>query len=1301
MIKKRAILRATPSLLALAPLAALLLAAPLAAQEGGAPAALPEDPPKAFFSTQLGDDEVELLIQGLWEASLSSSASYSFGPASLFNPVPLLFQQRPDLYLLLTFKERWWFEASVADEAERSTFALGFTGGEGDAIKSARLGNVGIAMPDYPYMAFGSPKGAFGAVLSAEANGASFDALVRWDGLSWRSKSFFGLGETVETELRPENHLRGRRFALPHATIEDLRLYELVEGVARLLSVDEYSASLAQGLVLLNQEPRGSLYAYYLVGGSAPVAPAPDSTIPVVGLSAFKLYEKGGPATAYEARNIYALADSSDARELFVRSVATGQAVTDYVLTQLAPGLIEVTDTPPFAAPFHDDPGFLTPFIDNAPWVYDEAPPSGENPPYPADAGFAVVARSFIALDSLGIETAAVAGTISISRDGVPSLDFDYDASSGALTLYPPPRAGESIVVRYAVDSQDRSDGGLVFGAGARFPWLGLDWAVALGGRWSLPGQGYAEGGELKPAWAGLSAETRYEGENARAKADAFLRYSRASASGLYRLAGMEDGGPAMSPFRLTAVTASTGGFSDFEIVAFRDNGLTAAFPEELAGLHGQNEDNYALRVTAGPGSATVIDATIELVRYVEPAPLSSFSEFSFFVKSSTAGGATLSLYVDRGDNGAGDPGDEGLALEAIALDGLADWTKISLRLDPARPTLTRTDANGTVTQLIDGSYLPSAAPSRVFIEITGLDDGEVVWIDELIMREADEGLALLGSASFSMGDERAEKPLFVSIESRGQVSGSGGEAESLEASIAGSLAAGFSIGPSQWRLGLSPSYADGQGALGAGYSLYLPSRGAPTGLYDEYSRDAVLGRYARSLGGALSLGAFSLGLGLGSQEEAGRFSQAWTADASVSDYVRLKGGAALRSASAQLGDLNIADAWLASWGLALPAAESQALSRSLTASGAFLNGLLALDTKHEYAHPNDPGEQASSSVGARLGYGFKLGSVDLSPYYERATSASAASASASFAEDAGELGGFFGRSGTLWAGIPLAELFLAAPAAAWEGAFAGSLSASHANTLGIKASRPIGFGLVDFWLPSAAGLSYTRSFELAQDLRSEKRGLALELRGGSANLFGRNGIKPLLKGVEFDEYSSSIDLSVSSYASDPDLLPVLSLRHSLAFEGGSGWQLNATNRFFWEQGRSALRWSEGVSLALSTRPASNWFGRLVRVVLPLEREAGDTEDEPGSVAYWLKDVFRRSPTLRESWNLELKLARADELLAPLVLSAAGSYETRLIQAGSLSLGFKLGLEQSVSVNDTEALWGGSYEITLDAKVIF
>jgi hypothetical protein len=560
-----------------------------------------------------------------------------------------------------------------------------------------------------------------------------------------------------------------------------------------------------------------------------------------------------------------------------------------------------------------------------------------------------------------------------------------------------------------------------------------------------------------------------------------------------------------------------------------------------------------------------------------------------------------------------------------------------------------------------------------------------------------------LGSAAFSLGDERGEKPLFLSLESRGQLSGSGGDSDALKASIAGSLAAGFSLGPSQWRLSLSPSYADGQGALGAGYSLYLPARGAPTCLYDEYSRDAALGRYARSLGGALSLGggAFSLGVGISSQEEAQRFSQSWAVAASAPDYLSLKGGAALRSASGRLDGLNIADAWLASWALALPADESQALSRSLFASSAILNGIIELNTKYEYARPNASSESASSAVDARLGYSYKAGSIELRPYYQRATAASTLSDSASFEEDVLDLGSFFGRSAALWASPPLVELFLRDPAEAWDQTFTGGLSASHANTLGLKASRPIGFGLIDFWLPSAAGLSYTRGFALAQDLRSEKRSLAIELRGGSANLFGRNGIKPILAGVEFDEYSSSLDLSLSNYASDAALLPVLSLRHSVAFEGGSGWKLNATNRFFWERGRSALRWSEGISLALSSRPPSNWFERLVRVALPLERQPDGPDDEPGSVAYWLKDVFKRSPTLRETWNLELKAAQADELVAPLVLSAGGSYETRLIQAGSLSLGFKLSLEQSVSIRDSQAIWGGSYEIILDAKVIF
>ena len=87
--------------------------------------ALPEEAPASLFSSSIGDSDVELFIQGFWEASVQSLGTMSFGgpAAAAFNATPFLFAQRPDLYLLLVFRKQWWLEASVADDIERATWA--------------------------------------------------------------------------------------------------------------------------------------------------------------------------------------------------------------------------------------------------------------------------------------------------------------------------------------------------------------------------------------------------------------------------------------------------------------------------------------------------------------------------------------------------------------------------------------------------------------------------------------------------------------------------------------------------------------------------------------------------------------------------------------------------------------------------------------------------------------------------------------------------------------------------------------------------------------------------------------------------------------------------------------------------------------------------------------------------------------------------------------------------------------------------------------------------------------------------
>ena len=232
--------------------------------------ALPEEAPASLFSTSIGDSEVDLFIQGFWEASVQSLGTISFGgsSAAAFNVTPFLFTQRPDLYLLLVFRRQWWLEASVADDIERATWAIGYSGEDDDFVQFARLGNTGILIPDYPYLAFGAPDGAFGAVVSGrdESKGTAFDAMVRWDGLSWRSRSFSGLAETVETLVRPGEHMRGRRFVLPDENLKSIALYDHTSNGKRLLQADEYSVSLSKGFVELKAEPKGLLSVDYTYG---------------------------------------------------------------------------------------------------------------------------------------------------------------------------------------------------------------------------------------------------------------------------------------------------------------------------------------------------------------------------------------------------------------------------------------------------------------------------------------------------------------------------------------------------------------------------------------------------------------------------------------------------------------------------------------------------------------------------------------------------------------------------------------------------------------------------------------------------------------------------------------------------------------------------------------------------------------------------------------------------------------------------------------------------------------------------
>lgn len=1239
---------------------------------------LPSEPPSSLFASSLSDSDVEVLALGFWEASILSSGAFSGGSElSGFNAVPFLFTQTPDLYVLLRFKQRWIFESYVTSNLQDSLFSLAFEGGEYDFIKSARLGNDNIGMPQYPYMPFGSIVGSFGAAMNASdaESGITIDAMMRWDGLNWKTRTFFGNSEAQETIVQTGDNLRGRRFVLPVQNIISLALVESLSTGDRTLSADEYTASFASGALLLAAEPRGTLTATY------------RNTLGIE--QTIVLYEFAeGPGGSqvrkdnqYEARNLYALPDTSSARRLLVRNLATGTTDMRFSVSRVSSGLIQVQRYTgaeiPAPNPFDDD--YMRPFYGETPWIYDKS--NGLQSPYSYSEGFSIVAVVVEASDSIQLDQETVDGTVTVYRDGTESSAFSYDAQTHSIALSPPPRSGEQIQIRYAVESTDRSDGALAFGLGTRFPWLGLSWSAAVGGRWPLFGVGYDSAGEIESGWTGVSVGASQKTELVSFDLRSMARYQRAGASGLYRVAGMEDYGTSSVLVPLRPVSGDVEGVSATTVLAV-DLGKERAFYDLLSELHPTGSANRALELRAVDLPVATGDET-RFVRYVDDAPLSSYDRLVFFLKADGVPPGSMAT-IRVGDGVA-----KGASVSIPLVSLGSGWRRIELGLDPAA-RVTVSDGNGTVLAIsgIDAGFTMPGAAGLVEVLVTGLTTGSVT-IDELVLEGSKDGFAGLFGADFFLGDATRRQGPFLS--------GSGFGVASNNPSWTSLIETGYVAKPIDVSLTMSPAIDSDTTSLGLGYVLALPSRNAQTRLVDQFSRDVALGRYARSLEVAAAVSGVSASIATSSEEssseDSSAFNQAWKAKAGYGSIFSADVAMSLAAPVAQMYSLNMADSWLGSWRLMLPEAEDDASARRLEGSVQALDSRLSASAKHYYEN----GEPTQSYATAKTSLPFRLGLVSLAPFYGRATSLERASSSLSFMEDADELSDAFSRGQALWSLPPLVELVSGEAFPGFDTLAAGAVAAEHKAELGIELKRSIGLGIVDLLVPSAISTSYARLVSLRDDSRVDSAMVSVVLTGGAANVFGALGAMPLLASVNFDEYSYKTALKLERFQSDGAMLPSLDSNGAMSLELNSGSTLAATSSLSLQKTRTAIPWSAYLGLALVTRPGKTWFGDLANLAIGLRQEPTDRT----WVSDWLDTTFSMPPTLKESFNVGLSASEAARVDAPFELGLSLDYESRVMAAGSLMLGFGSSLSPSFSFRKPGLVYGLGYSFTINAKVVF
>lgn len=1247
------------------------------------PSVLPDEPPSSLFSTKLDDDELEILVQGFWEASILSSATISSSASGIkFNSTPFLFKQNPDLYAFLRFKEKWIFEAYINNDTSNNRFALSFEGDDNDTIKLARLGNSGIVMPTYPFLAFGAPKSSFGFVLNAvfEEPSLKLDMLLRWDGLSWKTRRFSGSVEASETIVSPKDQLRARRFLLPDAPVSSLELKETVSGRSRLLASDEYTISLYTGLILLEKPVQGRLEAIYKDKNSV----QRNVFLYEVKKTEEKITEI--VSSPYEVLNSYALADSTENRRLFVRNNATGQTDLYYEVSSFAPGIIQVVKLNSEAPSASD--GFRRPFFDEAPWYYE-----AENPGSIVGEAYEIVALNISPSEGkIKLEASTVPGSISVSREGIPSNSFVYDKVSQNLVLIPEPSPGEYIEIHYATESPDTSNGSLAYGIGARFPFLGLDWSLALGGSQALFGPSFDEAGSKRPSWFALSMGSGYKNNKDSFDAAVSLRFGRAGSSKYYRVLGMEE----VDSRKYLASFRSKTTVQDLLVESVPDSALIEeqGFAQLLKTLHYTGEENRILKIS----TTNAINDKIDLLRYIDPLPLASYKKLSFFIRTENL---SSSIKLSFGDGSAS--GGAIIEIPATVAVDMSKWNRIELDLNSIATVKV---FNGKGEQIPNGgisasfAQIPYAGLAEVIID--GMQFNSIVEIDEICLLEPVDGISLQGESAFLLDRQKAAKGYFVKADIAGILEDAPSANAVLEAAWANKF---FDLSSK-----INPSYG-GEAErffLGLGYTIAIPSKQSSTRIMDQFFWKTIDNKKSKALEAAIALGSYSTVLNAKFEQNMFSSSQNWTAIFNFSDFLKTSALASLElndKADSVLGygsDSDFFQAWLDSWPGLLPQNEKNAETRKIEFKLNALNSLLQSSIKHSFEKKTIP----SSYVEAKLEWPFKFGPWTFVPFYKRKSSIESASAAQTFFEDLCAMEESLEKTIDLWTRLPFKE-FLDKDMAFYT--FSDEADkAEHSVDTGFSISRPLGNAYWDLIIPSNIKIQYGRTESKNADVFLDSYRFILNYAGGSANLFGLSGTNPLFNWLLFDEYTYKNSVELKIFDQDMAILPKLSSNLALSLDGKNNWILGLVNDFSYEETRSNASWIESLASALTIKPDKTWLGVLFDLS---SRNARKTADKPKKenkydksdtwVSAWLEDTLNAKPVYTDKFELKTGVGQKSVSTGNTALRFSFDYSSRVSLAGSLHFSIGGGIWQTITLQESNNPMTSGVSVFMEGKLVF
>ncbi|HTO22442.1 MAG TPA: hypothetical protein VMQ10_08145, partial [Spirochaetia bacterium] len=250
----------------------------------GSPVLPVPEAPTTIFSTRLGSADVDLSLQGSWDAAVSLGAGLLFAP-NLSGPHALdsfpafsqgfVFTQTPDITVELDLLKKFFLSASIIGSFANNYIQMGYRGSPGEALQSVVIGTQGITIPASTLMQIpGQPQGSLGIMSKFVSLGSTNDAVIRWDATLPKTKTFIGKNELVEQETGLDGYIRGMYFYLPDTGIDTGTLKVFIEDPNgtfagsdgrkyRAATSNDVVTDSINGLVSLKNAVKGRVLAYY------------------------------------------------------------------------------------------------------------------------------------------------------------------------------------------------------------------------------------------------------------------------------------------------------------------------------------------------------------------------------------------------------------------------------------------------------------------------------------------------------------------------------------------------------------------------------------------------------------------------------------------------------------------------------------------------------------------------------------------------------------------------------------------------------------------------------------------------------------------------------------------------------------------------------------------------------------------------------------------------------------------------------------------------------------------------------